>query len=165
MEKDTFLKLLNKYLSGKATAVEEGLLSQYYRHLDEQSKEELTADEQQAMHGFILQNIMGRIHEAPVLKMRKSFPWYYAAAVLLVLLGGAYLFRPTTKTVQIAKNDILPGRNQDTLTLANSQKIILTKTLNGKLAQQGSTAVNVSASNLVYTSSAVPADGLHLVAG
>jgi transmembrane sensor len=42
------------------------------------------------------------------------------------------------------QQDILPGHNQATLTLANGQKIILTKGLMGKLAQQGQTAIQAN---------------------
>ena len=50
------------------------------------------------------------------------------------------------------KNDIAPGHNQATLTLANGKKIILVKGLSGTLAQQGNTQIGVNGqSAIAYT--------------
>jgi len=78
-----------------------------------------------------------------------------AASVLLLLTAGGYWLlhrRPTQQIAQNKQNDIAPGRNQATLTLANGQTIILNKGLTGKLAQQGNTLVQVNAGNdITYT--------------
>jgi ferric-dicitrate binding protein FerR (iron transport regulator) len=78
-----------------------------------------------------------------------------AASILFLVSVGTYFVTHKHADTQIAviqKLDIAPGRNQATLTLANGQKIILTKSLNGKLAQQGGTAIQVNAGTaLTYT--------------
>jgi transmembrane sensor len=86
-----------------------------------------------------------------------------AASILLVLsAGGYFLLHKNQPQQQIAQNqihDIAPGRNQATLTLANGKKIILTKSLNGKLAQQGNTIVHVNNANAIaYTVSGTETD-------
>jgi transmembrane sensor len=86
-----------------------------------------------------------------------------AASILLALSAGGYFFLHK-QPVQVAQNqeqDIAPGHNQATLTLANGNKIILTKGLNGKLAQQGNTAITVNAGNAIaYQSQQTTADAV-----
>lgn len=83
--------------------------------------------------------------------IRKSRLWpkiTAAASILFFLSVGAYFLfhkKPVQKIALNHKQDIAPGRNQATLTLANGKNIILTKSLNGTLAQQGNTAVRVNA--------------------
>jgi ferric-dicitrate binding protein FerR (iron transport regulator) len=76
---------------------------------------------------------------------------------------GAYYLVHKKQPIQIAQNqqhDIAPGRNQATLTLAGGQKIILTKGLSGKLAQQGNTLVQVNNANAItYTTSDTETSG------
>jgi hypothetical protein len=75
-----------------------------------------------------------------------------AASILLFLSIGSYLFFQHNIKVEIelskARN-IAPGKNQATLTLANGQKIILTKGLQGTLAKQGNTLINVNPGNAI----------------
>lgn len=84
--------------------------------------------------------------------------WTAAAAVLVLLSMGAYFVFHQHPSQQMALNqqhDIAPGHNQATLTLANGQKIILTKGLNGKLARQGNTTIHVnSGAAIAYTAGA-----------
>ncbi|SDS72880.1 FecR family protein [Mucilaginibacter mallensis] len=92
-------------------------------------------------------------------KTRTLWPRIAAAAsILLAISAGSYFMlhkpSPPRRIAQIQSQEIVPGRNQATLTLANGQKIILSKGLSGKLAQQGNTQINVnSASEVVYTHS------------
>jgi ferric-dicitrate binding protein FerR (iron transport regulator) len=77
-----------------------------------------------------------------------------AASMLLFLSTGGYflLHKPAVTTQLVQKQDIAPGTNQATLTLANGTKIILTKALSGKLAQQGNMLVQVNGGNAIaYT--------------
>lgn len=86
--------------------------------------------------------------------------WWYAAAasaIIMVSVGGYFLSRHSKvdngqQLVSTNKQDVLPGQNRATLTLANGQKIILTKGLTGQLAQQGNTRIAISGNNAVaYT--------------
>jgi len=81
-----------------------------------------------------------------------------AAAVLFVISTGAYFLLHNRTIVQqtavVQSKGIIPGHNQATLTLANGQKIILSKGLSGTLAQQGNTKINVTgAKEVVYSQS------------
>jgi transmembrane sensor len=81
-----------------------------------------------------------------------------AASILLFLSFGTYFIlnkKPTQQIVKNQKQEIVPGINKATLTLANGQKIILTRGLNGRLAQQGNTLVQVNSNkSIIYTASA-----------
>jgi transmembrane sensor len=85
-------------------------------------------------------------------------PMVAAASILIAIsFGGYFMLHKSTPVKQVAQLQplkIIPGRNQATLTLANGQKIILSKGLSGKLAQQGNTQINVNGSSeVVYTPS------------
>lgn len=84
-----------------------------------------------------------------------------AASIALAVSFGGYLLlhKQQHQEVSYFKNDILPGHNQATLTLANGQKIILTKGMSGQLAQQGNTVVGVNGQNTItYSSSGTGAN-------
>lgn len=92
-------------------------------------------------------------------KIRRLWPRVVAAASILLMIsvGGYFIVHqltPPKQLVQIRPQEIAPGRNQATLTLANGQKIVLVKGLSGKLAQQGNTQINVKGTRgIIYTQS------------
>lgn len=77
-----------------------------------------------------------------------------AASVLLFLSTGAYfLLHKPQQAQQVAKNqkqDIDPGSNKATLTLANGQKIYLSKNSKGQLAVQGQTQIQTQNGVITY---------------
>jgi len=74
-----------------------------------------------------------------------------ASILLFVSIGGYFIWHknPADPTIITAKNDIPPGHSQATLTLANGQKIILTKGLFKKVTQ-GTTAITIN-NGITYT--------------
>ena len=75
--------------------------------------------------------------------------WVAAACLLLALATTGYyiLLRnqpPPVVTKKVQQQDVAPGRNQATLTLADGRKIVLTRDLNGQLAQQGQTTITAN---------------------
>jgi len=120
-----------------------------YYDLKEEELQSLEAERQEN----IIQNIISR--EDNVRPLRR---WLSIAASILVIIaaGGYFLLKPkptTQQSTQIVKHDVPPGHNQATLTLANGQKIVLTKGLKGVLARQGQTAINANANNITYRAS------------
>ena len=76
-----------------------------------------------------------------------SLKWAAAAAVIIVLGLGSYLFvHQSNQAAQTAQQqaikDIAPGSNKAVLTLANGRKINLADEGEGKLAQQNNVAIN-----------------------
>src|SRR5690348_13468882 len=105
MERQTFLKLLDKYLNGVATQVERGLLEEYYKRLNDRGDFELSAAEENLLDKAMLQNIRLRIaaeqnpvREMPVRRL-KLWPRIAAAAcaILVLSIGGYFLLHKSPK--------------------------------------------------------------------
>lgn len=85
-----------------------------------------------------------------------------AAAVLLIVSTGVYFLffnkaakeiASTEKKAQPSMNDIEPGREKATLTLADGSIIALDNTANGKIAEQGNAVILKEDGLLAYNSS------------
>lgn len=163
MEKAQFLSMLTSYLAGKATPEEEHFLYSYYKLFmaDEDVLALLKDHEKEKLKLSIKADIDAYI-DHPETPIRSLVPWRRiaaAASILLIISAGGYFLLYKPKQVQqVAQNqihDIAPGHNQATLTLANGQKIVLTKGLTGRLAQQGNATVSVNNGQAItYTSTA-----------
>lgn len=158
MEQPIFFELIDKYISGKATAQEQSLLEEYYKRLAQDAPSTLNAEQEQALQQLMLQNIRIKMNEGvPVTPVRRMhfFTRYVAAAatILMVLSIGTYFYlkpaKQTATQIAIVKNDVGPGGNKAVLTLANGKQIMLNNAQNGNLAQQGTTTVQKAGSGLV----------------
>ena len=155
LEKDTN-ELLTKYREGKATAREKAILEQWY--LDNHAVNPLADQiDLEAAQQKSLKTIMNQISPP------KSINWGHklavAASVILVLGIGIYFFNLNSKPPGIltvlqaenAKNDIPPGKNAATLTLANGRQIKLSAADNGILAKEAGISITKTADGqLVY---------------
>jgi ferric-dicitrate binding protein FerR (iron transport regulator) len=98
----------------------------------------------------LLQNILSVKHN------NRTIWWSAAAAVLLLILAGSWWLR-TEKKQPIAKqttNDVAPGGNKATLTLANGSVIVLEDAKNGALSKQGTvTVIKLKSGQLAYNNS------------
>jgi len=78
---------------------------------------------------------------------RRIGRWVGAAAAVLVLaIAGAYLFRARHQTViaktnKVYKNDVAPGKDGAVLRLADGSQIVLDSAGDGEISQQGGTRV------------------------
>jgi len=147
-EKEFYRQLIHRYVTGEATEEEleaffhltgsgeiDGVLQVYMEH-----EAALMAAEETAVTA----------------KVRRLWPRIAAAASILLILsaGGYFWLSKTHDSPFTAHNDIAPGHDQATLTLADGKKIVLTKGLNGKLAQQGNMVVRADAGKgITYTAS------------
>jgi transmembrane sensor len=170
MKKEELIELAKKVSYGSATDSEIARYNNWFESRETQidwDKSEL--GEQDEKGRLIFQNITSQITTHEARKIRSIWPRFVAAASILAFLSYCtYLtIYNTPPKIQIAKTgvtDIAPGRSQATLTLANGKMIVLTKRLNGKLAQQGNTSINVnSESAIVYLASGASADNSHKV--
>jgi len=147
-------ELIDKYLAGLCTPQEKETVESWYLsyakdkvdNLDQPDEADYIAAEKEIWNSIVRQN-----------NPRKLFLWPYiaAASIFLFLTIGVFFIlhkQPAQQIVKNQKQEIIPGTNKATLTLANGQKIILTRGLNGKLAQQGCTLVQVNSSgSIAYT--------------
>jgi transmembrane sensor len=106
-----------------------------------------------------------KLQKRKVILMRPSLK--YAAAVILVAALGAYVYmnrhhKPdavVVKPVAPKQNDLLPGGNKATLTLAGGKTITLDNAGNGNIATQGNTEIIKTADGqLAYNSRSASAE-------
>ena len=138
--------LLLKYREGNCSDAEKALLENWVL-FGEFNEPELTDTEIEQELSVVSQGL-------PLFKSRILWPRIAVAAsiILCISFGSYYLLRNKQyQQFSYYKNDIPAGRNQATLTLANGKKIIITKGLTGKLAQQGNTMIQIN-NGITYTS-------------
>jgi len=145
--------LLEKYTNGTCTPEEIVLLESWYLMLPSHSK--LPAPNSQELHNYhdiIWADIQKQtgIHKKPAY-ITTLWPRVTVAASIILCLsfGGYYLLHKPQSGQNIYKNDVAPGHNQATLTLANGQKILLTKGMYKKLAQ-GNASIQIN-NGVTYT--------------
>ena len=142
MIQDRLNSLLNKYHEGNLSTSEGQELNDWFHSLNLGGMEFETWANQEHYAENRFENFQARIRQDSKSARLVKIRWAAAAAAVLIGLSiGSYVFLHQRQSVQLANNDLLPGKNQATLTLANGQKIILTQSLNGKLAQQGNTSI------------------------
>ena len=93
----------------------------------------------------IISNIINTKHEPQVHEIKSRKNWIpYAAAAVLLIIAGTYFWmtqvkeKPSvTQTNPVpVQNDVAPGGNRATLTLADGSKIILDSAKSGELARE-----------------------------
>lgn len=158
MDKAVFIGIIDRYIEGKATDAEKQWVETYYRHLEQEEYARLSPEQEEALGRVMSENILRHISQEeataspeytlPRLKRLVPHTWRWAAAaVVVLLLGGDYLFNKWENTkhpaiaVRSTPADIQPGGNKAILTLADGSKITLDSAQNGILARQGSTRV------------------------
>jgi len=159
--KKNYQLLLNKYLLNECTPAE---TEELFDHLKKDEAGRLLLKNLQASFNkeinqprsidpAISNNVWQKL-EANISREQqpKSYPfkrWIsIAAAAIILLTAGLFLYRPKPHNYQLAsrkerfKNDIAPGSNKAVLTLANGQTIILNQAKNGLITKQGQTTIN-----------------------
>lgn len=162
MDKNTFHELVNRYLDGTATTAEQALVDRYCEQLETSGETGMEPETEALLQQVMYDRIMQKI-QAP---RKRSYKWTYAAAaavLALVAVGGIFLFpRKQTPTVAISEksvfhNDIKPGGNKATLTLANGSTVVLDDVVTDSLAPQGSSRITRTGNGqLSYQQSGAP---------
>lgn len=150
-------QLITKYLDGKASPEEKGMLESWYiqnaqRNTDIDYPKNLLAKKESSLQEILA---MEQLKSVPVVKHWKWLRFTAAAAAMIIGLGTfLYLtiYDAPQKTTSMAQaNDIAPGKNTATLTLANGKKILLSNTLNGEIAKESGVVITKMADGqLVY---------------
>lgn len=120
----------------------------------------LSGAELESESSLIYRSLMKAQPERP---SQTRWLWYpvAAAAAAVLIVAGAYLFsyhsKTNTKSIKDShaskkqSNDIAPGVQTATLTLANGVKIALSQAANGKIAEQNGVSISKTADGkLVY---------------
>ena len=154
MQKDELKELLTKISEGKATDQEIALYNRYF-HAYQANAANWTKEEmgdKQEIHDKLKQSITSKIHTV------KSIPLWKRplsiAAMLVVCLGlGLLVYKNTHVPVgqQLVEQDVVPGGNKATLTLADGKTINLSDAANGTIATQSSISISKTTDGkLVY---------------
>lgn len=149
--------LLQRYRMGLCTPEERQSVEDWYDAMAGQNKWQWTNEEKAAFENTLRSRIQNQIAAPEITQMRQWFPRIAAAAVFIIMLGGAWIyFKPVTKKAFVQTlahrfaNDIAPGRNAAVLTLADGSKIILDEAKKGILIVQGGSNVNNIDGKLAY---------------
>lgn len=146
-------KLLEKYAQGTCSEEERAIVESWYL------KANLAADDSDLdAPDFIkaetkLQSALGIVPKDTF----RLWPRIVIAASIFLVCGSALVFfmdKTEVSEISVASvaNDVAPGTNTATLTLANGQKIILDHTANGKIAEQAGVSVSKTAEGqIVYS--------------
>lgn len=155
-----FIRLIQKYLTGKASPEEEQFIEAYYESFDastDQSQFE-SDEERELLKQEMRAAIWQRIDQAELQPQRIPLVkrlWFRsamaAAVVVLVCIPVYYYILKTPAPKQVVqannkpaaapKNDALPGSNKATLTLADGTVVDLDNAANGTIATEGKTVV------------------------
>jgi transmembrane sensor len=147
-------ELLDKHRAGTLSPEEKALVDSWYNELSaSQPPAELPAD-------LIAKQKQDFRHINQAINQRtiRLWPRYgTVAAILIAVASGGYFFlhkpvSPASGGQATLVNDIAPGRNRATLTLASGQKIILSPKMTGRIATQGQTNITAKSGQLVYSS-------------
>ncbi|MFA4870192.1 MAG: FecR domain-containing protein [Pedobacter sp.] len=152
MNRNEARDLFRKYNTDTATPQERSLLEHWYSEtlLDRQQDptgDDLLSLKHEAWSAIYAQTV-------PVRRV-KLWPRIAAAVAVVTIIFGAGLFYFSQDSKQVGtnqisyKNDIAPGKQGATLTLANGKKVRLTDAANGELAKEAGVVITKSASGQV----------------
>jgi len=156
MTNEEFKNLAAKCQDGTASAAEREAFNNAYhllstRHTD--WDKELMGDEESVKSEIYL-SLVNKVNSTKRSSRVHSLYRYMAAASILLFLSiGSYFLLSKQPSVQQSAqnkaNDLKPGENRATLTLANGQKIVLTKSMSGQLSKQGNMNVQMGAGGTI----------------
>ncbi|MBB5437334.1 ferric-dicitrate binding protein FerR (iron transport regulator) [Pedobacter sp. AK017] len=138
-------ELLTKYRTGLCTPEEVQLLQKWFHHLGEEEMSELSAEDLIAARLKFERNITGSILPSQGYKLWPRIA--IAAAAVAAIVFGVFFFKaPVTPEPGSGSanytNDIAPGKNTATLTLANGKTIILSDVKTGVIVAGNSLKYN-----------------------
>jgi transmembrane sensor len=152
MNKDQIKVLLLKYESETCTEEEKALLETWFlkQHIEHLPSSSEIEDDLNEVWGDLNKN---QQQHTRIITWRRIAA--AASVVFCLSVVGYFLLHRQQPVQQLSKTkseDILPGGNKATLTLANGKKIVLNDTANGKLAEQHGILITKSAKGeITYT--------------
>lgn len=175
MQTDQLKILIERYLDESITTADKALLASmldeehhadaFRAILEEELKNgrfELEPDEATGL--AIRQQVLQQMHEddtepltgsAPVARMHRLRPWYWAVASAIILAGAGMLyFSMDNKTentpVAVVAADVPAGREGAILTLEDGSQLVLDSMKNGKIADQNGSSIHLSNGSMTY---------------
>lgn len=143
-------ELAGKWKDGSITVAEQAEFNQWYDSFDDTLLDEVSDQSVEQLKSRLYSHVLERENIEVPLSV-KTFKLYYrmaaAAAILIVLSVGLYFYSQIADNKDkegpnyAGHNDVKPGGNKATLTLADGTSIILTDATNGKLAEQSGVSI------------------------
>ncbi|MGN6638718.1 MAG: FecR family protein [Mucilaginibacter sp.] len=159
MEESELKDLLERYRTGKATPEDKAFLESWYLTHNSSAPFEME-DEERAEDV----NSVWALIQPDNASSKNIYVWYRFSAAAIVLfiisLGGYFLLlqKKQVSTHVLAKNDVAPGKNKATLTLADGKKVVLSDAANGKLVSEGGVAISKTQNGkIIYIATAIAA--------
>lgn len=162
--KSEILRMIRRYVAGSANSEEIKFLETYYERFDgeEDIFQDMSEQERERFEVELYRIlVLEQMAEGSVKSIWFSLNRIMTAAAVLVVICAAGLYfysgRPIKQQQQaIVKptpviNDVAPGGNMATLTLADGTKINLDKAVNGKIADQAGLNITKQEGRLVYS--------------
>ncbi|MBS1525793.1 MAG: FecR domain-containing protein [Bacteroidetes bacterium] len=164
--KKDFLKLVEKYLNGTASAEEISAVENYYAHFSENPNvtDKLNKDEIGALKASLRQGINDRLKSANkrVIPVYRQKYFQAAASILLFLTLAVFIVSKQRHNTLIIKGqtqrDLAPGGDKATLTLADGSTIDLGQLRNGALTAQPGAHITKQNGQLAYQAAADSTD-------
>ncbi len=165
MTRDEYIKLYEKYLSGRCTPREEELLKNWqdeFELKDQAWETEAMGDQDETKH-LIYSRLKDTINQPERGKDVQLRSWFIAASLALLLLSGSVymlLNKPPDVQEQIANaaesaaEEIAPGTNKAILTLADGSEVELDNTRKGTLPGQGPVRIVLHEGQVAYKDAA-----------
>ncbi len=138
-------RMINRYVAGKATDEEINFIEAYYKFLAKEKNvlEEFESEELNTVGRENFQAVLNKINSSHPQKTNKPFYKYAAAAMLFIAVTSGVIFtskkrnEPKISVVQHSeKFDVLPGKDQATLTLSDGSKILLDDAKNENILEE-----------------------------
>jgi ferric-dicitrate binding protein FerR (iron transport regulator) len=155
--KKDFLKLVEKYLDGRASAEEIKTVENYYSQFsdDPDVTDSLNEDEINELKAGLRHKINDRIarDETRVIPIYRKKYFQVAASILLVALLSLFITRKLRQEplkLQAQNHDLAPGGNKAVLTLADGSKVDLGSIKNGASTIQPGAHVIKESGQLAY---------------
>jgi len=154
MTEEELQQILKRYSEGSATEQEKALLESWYLNYNSDHSEQAQMPELLEA----VDRVWASVNPVPVVAKQLSLfaKLSIAAVVLLVLSFGTWFILQKQEPAVFelsAANDIDPGQNKATLTLASGRKIILAETAAGELLREpGLSISHTKSGELIYTS-------------
>ncbi|MFZ4100640.1 MAG: FecR family protein [Sphingobacterium thalpophilum] len=176
IQREQFLKILEKYRVGNASTEEMGFLDTYYKVFG--LRPDYTSGMEEGKRIILKEDLKNSINEnistyrkATIQKGKRTiYKWSISVAATLIICGLWFFYYPQkiesyqviksvkkdssiiSKTEVAPKDDIVPGGNKAVLTLANGKKINLTDVNIGTLAEQSNVQIaKIADGQLVYS--------------
>lgn len=153
-------ELLIKYNAGQCTEAEKAAVEKWLFESDPAAVD-LSAERIAEIKAEIFSQLPG-----PVVKIKKIRYWPRIAAAMVLILGAVYFIKrdrwpiANRQSSIVSQNDLPPGRNSATLTLANGKKIVLSDANSGELANESGVVISKTADGqLVYKAIAASVAG------